>query len=93
MRFQPQLPAAGQVGPIFYAHLTLVAVLFAYLPWSKLSHMAGVWFSPTRNLPGASRMIRHENPWDYPVKVHTYEEYEDDFRDKMKAAGIPVDKE
>jgi hypothetical protein len=38
-------------------------------------------------------MIHHTNPWDYPVKVHTYEEYEDEFRDKMKAAGIPVDKE
>ncbi|MBF0554911.1 MAG: menaquinol oxidoreductase, partial [Nitrospirae bacterium] len=37
--------------------------------------------------------IRHINPWNYPVKVHTYEEYEEDFRDKMKKAGIPVDKE
>jgi nitrate reductase gamma subunit len=33
------------------------------------------------------------NPWNHPVKFRTYEEYEDEFRDKMKAAGIPVEKE
>jgi hypothetical protein len=38
-------------------------------------------------------MVRHVNPWDYPVKVHSYEEYEDEFRDKMIAAGVPVEKE
>jgi hypothetical protein len=38
-------------------------------------------------------MVRHVNPWNYPVKVHTYEEYEDDFRVKMKNAGLPVEKE
>jgi hypothetical protein len=32
------------------------------------------------------------NPWNYPVKVHTYEEWEDEFRDKMKAAGLPVER-
>jgi nitrate reductase gamma subunit len=32
------------------------------------------------------------NPWNYPVKVHTYEEYEDDFREKMIEAGLPVEK-
>ncbi len=90
--FQPSL-AAGAIGPIFFIHLTLICVLFAYLPYSKLSHMAGVFLSPTRNMVGASRMIRHDNPWNHPVKVHTYEEYEDEFRDKMKAVGIPVDKE
>jgi hypothetical protein len=49
--------------------------------------------SPTRNLANSNRMKRHINPWNGPVKVHTYEEYEDEFRDKMKAAGLPVDKE
>jgi len=92
MRFRPKLPT-GQIEPIFYVHVTLVSVLFAYLPFSKLSHMIGVFLSPTRNMYGASRMHRHVNPWNYPVKVHTYEEYENEFRDKMKAAGIPVDKE
>jgi hypothetical protein len=39
------------------------------------------------------RTKRHINPWNYPVHVHTYEEYENDFRDKMKDAGLPVEKE
>ncbi len=92
MQFKP--PAATEpIGAIFFVHLTLVSCLFAYLPYSKLSHMMGVWLSPTRNLIGASRMRRHINPWNYPVAVHTYEEYENEWRDKMKAAGIPVDKE
>jgi hypothetical protein len=56
-------------------------------------HIGGVFLSPTRNLANNNRMVRHINPWNAPVKVHTYEEYEDDFRDKMKAAGIPVEKE
>jgi hypothetical protein len=37
--------------------------------------------------------VRHVNPWNYPVHVHTYEEYEDDFREKMIEAGLPVDKQ
>ncbi len=40
-----------------------------------------------------SRNDRHINPWDHPVKVHTYEEYEDEFRDSMKEVGLPVEKE
>ena len=38
----------------------------------------------------SARARRHVNPWNYPVKVHTYEEYEDDFREKMVEAGLPV---
>jgi nitrate reductase gamma subunit len=85
--------AASGMGALFHVHLTLVSVLFAYLPFSKLAHMASLPLSPTRNMPGASRMAHHENPWNYPVNVHTYEEYENEYRGKMKAAGIPVDKE
>jgi nitrate reductase gamma subunit len=81
------------ISPLFYGHIFLVAVLIAYLPFSKLSHMAGVFLSPTRNLANNNRAVRHVNPWDYPVKVHSYEEYEDELRDKMKAAGIPVERE
>ena len=44
-------------------------------------------------MANTNRLVRHVNPWDYPVKVHTYEEYEDELRDKMKAAGLPVEKE
>jgi hypothetical protein len=38
-------------------------------------------------------MRRHVNPWSYPVKVHTYQEYEDEFREAMIEAGIPVEHE
>jgi len=78
---------------IFYIHLFLVCSLLVYFPMSKLMHMAGVFLSPTRNLANTNRAEMHVNPWNYPVKVHTYDEYEDDFRDKMKAAGLPVEKE
>ena len=89
--FRPQIP--GEIGVIFYLHLFLVSVLLAYFPMSKLVHMGGVFLSPTRNLANDSRMRRHVNPWNYPVKVHPYEAYEDEFREKMKAAGIPVEKD
>ncbi|MBF0457038.1 MAG: sulfate reduction electron transfer complex DsrMKJOP subunit DsrM [Nitrospirae bacterium] len=81
------------LGLIFYIHLFMVSVLLIYFPFSKLMHAAGVFLSPTRNMPNNSRRIRHINPWNYPVKVHSYEEYEDDFREKMKGVGIPVEKE
>jgi nitrate reductase gamma subunit len=81
------------IGVIFFIHLFLLSVLFAYFPASKLVHMGGVFLSPTRNLANNSREKRHINPWNYPVHVHTYEEYENDFREKMKGAGLPVEKE
>lgn len=87
----PKIPEG--IGVMFYIHLFLVSVLFAYFPFSKLVHMAGVFLSPTRNLANTSRMKRHINPWNYPVKVHTYEEYENEFREKMKEAGLPLEKE
>jgi len=88
-----KLAVPAGIGAIFYVHLFLISVLLAYFPFSKLMHMGGVFLSPTRNLANNNREVRHVNPWDYPVKVHTYEEYEDEFREKMKSAGIPVDKE
>ncbi|HUU03419.1 MAG TPA: sulfate reduction electron transfer complex DsrMKJOP subunit DsrM [Myxococcota bacterium] len=89
--FHPQVPDG--IHYLFYMHLFLICVLFAYFPFSKLTHMAGVFMSPTRNLANNNRARRHINPWNPQVKVHTYEEYEDDFREKMIAAGIPVDKQ
>jgi len=81
------------IGSLFYVHLFLVSVLFAYFPFSKLMHMGGIFLSPTRNLPNNNRAERHINPWNPSVKIHTYEEYEDDFREKMIEAGLPVEKE
>jgi len=81
-KFSPTIPEG--IGVLFYIHLFLISVLFAYFPFSKLTHMAGVFLSPTRNLANNNRMKRHINPWNYPVKMHTYDEYEDDYREFMK---------
>lgn len=89
--FRPFIPDG--IGVIFYIHIALVCTLFAYFPFSKLVHMGGVFLSPTRNLANNNRLERHVNPWDYPVKSRSYEDYENEFRDKMKKAGIPVEKE
>ena len=89
-KFSPVAPEG--IGVIFYIHLFILCVLIAYFPFSKLMHVAGVFLSPTRNLANNSRFVRHVNPWSYPVKTHTYEEYEDEFRDKMIEAGLPVEK-
>ncbi len=88
--FSPVIPEG--VGGLFYAHLFLISVLFAYFPASKLMHMGGIFLSPTRNMANNTRAKRHVNPWNYDVKTHTYAEYEDHFRDKMIEAGLPVDK-
>jgi len=88
--FSPAIPEG--VGGLFYGHLFLVSLLFAYFPASKLMHMGGIFLSPTRNMANNTRAKRHVNPWNYDVKTHTYEEYEDHFRDKMIEAGLPVDK-
>jgi nitrate reductase gamma subunit len=88
--FRWTIPAG--VGTVFYIHLFFVSVLLAYFPFSKLMHLGGIFLSPTRNLTTDTRARRHVNPWNYPVPVHTYEEYEDEFREKMVEAGIPVDK-
>jgi nitrate reductase gamma subunit len=81
------------VGTIFFVHLFLVSFLVAYFPFSKLMHAPGVFLSPTRNLKNDSRSHRHVNPWSYPVKVHTYGDWEDEFREAMKEAGLPLDKD
>jgi nitrate reductase gamma subunit len=91
LRFHPMLPQG--VNLLFYIHLFFISLLIAYFPLSKLMHMAGIFLSPTRNLMNTSRHSRHINPWNDPVKVHTYEEYEDEFRQPMKEVGLPVDRE
>ena len=87
----PTVPAG--IAPLFFVHLFLVSALFMYFPFSKLTHMAGVFLSPTRNLANSNRMKRHINPWDHPVEVHTYAEWEEEFHDKIVAAGLPLDRE
>jgi nitrate reductase gamma subunit len=88
----PKIPVAP-ISPLFYVHLFLVCVLFAYFPFSKLMHAPGVFMSPSRNMISNNRWVLHVNPWNYPVKFHPYSEYEDKFREPMIEAGIPVEKE
>ena len=91
--FSLQPVAPEGIGLIFYVHLFLVSILIAYFPLSKLMHSAGIFLSPTRNLRNNSRRERHVNPWNYPVNVHTYEEYENEFRQSMKEVGLHVERE
>ena len=56
-------------------------------------HAGGIVLSPTRNLANNNRAKRHVNPWNYPVDVHTYAEYEAEFGEKMKKVGLPLDAE
>ena len=89
--FSPVIGA--KIGAIFYIHIFLVCVLLAYFPFSKLMHMGGVFMSPTRNMKNNSRAVRHVNPWNPRILPHSYAGYEDDFREYMVDAGLPVDKE
>ncbi len=83
----------GEIGALFYVHLFLVCVLAVYFPFSKLMHMGAIFLSPTRAMPNNSREKRHVNPWNAPVRFRTYAEYEDEYREKMKKAKLPVEKE
>ncbi|CAG37804.1 sulfate reduction electron transfer complex DsrMKJOP subunit DsrM [Desulfotalea psychrophila] len=87
-------PVVGGTLPgIFCIHILLVSVLLACFPYSKLMHSGGVFMSPTRNMTNASRAVRHINPWNPEIKPHSYAGYEDEFREFMVEAGLPVDKE
>ena len=89
--FQPVIGA--EIGAIFYIHLFLVCTLLVYFPYSKLMHLGGVFLSPTRNMRNNSRAVRHLNPWNPRILPHSYAGYEDEFREFMVEAGIPVEKE
>ena len=48
---------------VLLLHLGLVAALMAVLPFSKLLHAPGLFFSPTRNQADDPRERRHVTPW------------------------------
>ena len=81
------------IGALFYIHFFLVCILLIYFPFSKLMHLGGVFLSPTRNMRNNSREVRHVNPWNPDIKPHSYAGYEDEFREYMVDADIPVEKE
>lgn len=89
--FNPTVPKG--IGATFYVHLFLVSTLMAYFPFSKLMHAGGVFLSPTRNMANNNRAVHHVNPWNPEVDVHHYDHWEDEFREKLKACGLPLDKE
>ncbi len=77
----------------FYVHVFLVSCLLVYIPFSKLMHMGGVFLSPTRNMPNDTRINHYVNPWNNPaIKPHSYAAYEDEFREHMLEAGLPLEK-
>ena len=89
--------AAGAPAPLaapgawLIAHLAAVACLVAILPFTKMVHAFGIWLSPTRNQPNDSRRRRHVNPWNAPVPLHSHAAWQDEFRDKLTIARIPLD--
>ena len=89
--FHPVVPA--DLGTLAFVHLALVSALLFAFPFSKLVHFAAPFLSPTRNQANDNRARRHVNPWNPAVKGRSYAEWEDEFRDRMKAAGLPVEKE
>ncbi len=91
LTFTPVIPDG--IGAGFYLHLAFVCALLMYFPFSKLMHAGGVLLSPTRNMLANSREFRHVNPWNGPKVYRTYAEYEDEFRDAMAEAGLPLEKE
>lgn len=90
VRFSPQ--SVEGLSPLFFVHLTLLSALLIAFPFSKLMHMGGIFLSPTRNQPCNTRQVRHENPWNTPTQFRTYAAYENDFRDVMAEAGLPLEK-
>ena len=56
-------PANIPADPMFIIHLLLVMTLLVYFPFSKLMHLGGVFFSPTRTQADDCRETRHVNPW------------------------------
>jgi len=48
---------------VFILHISLVAILMAIFPFSKLLHAPGIFFSPTRNQIDNPRDRRHISKW------------------------------
>lgn len=56
-------PVAFPDSPMFLVHFTLVLILMIIFPFSKLVHLGGLFFSPTRYQVDDPREHRHVNPW------------------------------
>jgi len=91
LTFRPDAAAAPD--GLFLVHVCLASALVAWLPFGKLAHAAGILLSPTRVFPNDTRRRRHVNPWNPPVAVHTYAEWEREFQDRLVSAGLPLDRD
>jgi len=66
------------VGTLFYMHLCFVFTLLAWSPSGKLNAHGGGLLSPDRETsPNDNPDESPSQPLERPVKVHTYEEYEE----------------
>ena len=88
LAFSPAVPAGISAG--FFIHLTLVSVLLAYFPFSKLMHFGGVFLSPTRNLANNNRAVRHVNPWNPEVELHSFAHWKEEFAEEIAQAGYEL---
>jgi nitrate reductase gamma subunit len=79
------------VDTLLVVHVFLVCALLLYFPLSKLMHMPGALMSPTLTLAANSRAKHHVNVNNPAVPTLHYADYEATFRDRMIAAGIPVE--
>lgn len=86
---KPVMPEG--ISAVFFIHISFFSALLMYFPFSKLMHMGGIFLSPTRNLPNNSRKVRHINPWNPAKEYRTYAEYENEFREPMANAGLPLE--
>ena len=53
--------------PALIAHLTMVSLLMLVMPFSKLLHIPGIFFSPTRNQVDDARERRRVAAWARPL--------------------------
>jgi nitrate reductase gamma subunit len=63
VRFSPRIPDHSG---LLLVHFLLVQVLIMYIPFSKLLHGVGLFFSPTLIQPDDVLRRRRINPWDLP---------------------------
>jgi nitrate reductase gamma subunit len=89
----PPYEVLREIHWLFYIHLIFVSLLIAYIPFSKLMHFAGIFFSPTRNMPNDNRKRRHINPWNPPYVGITWNEYYENYKaqlDEIAEMGYKV---
>ena len=86
---RPAAPAGAS--PVFFMHLAYASALLCCFPFSRLMHMGGIFLSPTRAMPNNSRAQHRPNPWNRPREAQTYARYEENFRQSLAAAGLPLE--